>query len=660
MFQWGGGIVLTGMRMLGAMAMTAVVVLGQFAPVEVTVTNGTGVTGPSTYFNVAADFNGDGRVDLVAPDNRVFDNSFGFSLLPSRPQGGYGAVVSMAGLMQVSNLAAADVNGDGKMDVVMVGASGVGLVLGNGNGTFGGLRMLGAPVSPAAGANLVVRDVNGDGRVDVLVPGAGGMAVALGNGDGSFGAWRTYATTFTTVYVMVGDFTGDGKLDAIATVNSLTAANLFVGNGDGTFAAAVPTAAIPFGAVAEDVNQDGRLDVVMQTAQPRQDGSNFAITVLLGQGNGQFLQYSNHVFAQPFSGIVVADFDGDGQKDVATYLTGNGMMTVLRGVGGAFGGVLYQAPVANGPFALMGADVDANGSPDVVVSSYPQVAVFRNVRGVPPLLAQMTLSASAVIGGAERVTGTLVLGGPAPAGGIEVVVTTTDVAASVVGTGRVVIAAGASSASFELATTAVMEARNVTVEAVAAGVKQRAGLTVVPGVVLMDFTVSPSSQYGNLTSTATVTLNGPAASSTVVTILTADPALVGAPATIAVPAGQTSVSFPVVLKPVVSNTFVRMAALFENVTRQSGVTVLPAGDVVGVAKSLYVAKSFELRLDATSTNATATLTVLNAATGAVIGTLRNGGGGKYSGTFTVNLGNAPRVTVLSSLGGISTIAVPLK
>jgi hypothetical protein len=70
--------------------------------------------------------------------------------------------------------------------------------------------------------------------------------------------------------------------------------------------------------------------------------------------------------------------------------------------------------------------------------------------------------------------------------------------------------------------------------------------------------------------------------------------------------------------------------------------------------------SIGLRLDATSTNATATLTVLNAATGAVIGTLRNGGGGKYSGTFTVNLGNAPRVTVLSSLGGISTIAVPLK
>lgn len=69
-----------------------------------------------------------------------------------------------------------------------------------------------------------------------------------------------------------------------------------------------------------------------------------------------------------------------------------------------------------------------------------------------------------------------------------------------------------------------------------------------------------------------------------------------------------------------------------------------------ITKAEYAVRSFQLKAEATSTNATATLTVWNAATGAFIGTMSNAGGGKYTGTFNVS----PAVlsmTVKSTLGG---------
>jgi hypothetical protein len=67
-----------------------------------------------------------------------------------------------------------------------------------------------------------------------------------------------------------------------------------------------------------------------------------------------------------------------------------------------------------------------------------------------------------------------------------------------------------------------------------------------------------------------------------------------------------------------------------------------------------------LRVDATGSNAAAVITVYNAANGAVIGSLRNSGGGKYGGSFVVNLGQTPRIVLKSSLGGAVTVAVTVK
>jgi VCBS repeat protein len=191
----------------------------------------------------------------------------------------------------VSNLHVADFNNNGRPDLLLTG-TGTAIVFGNGDGTFSAPRHVPIPVGSVAGANCTSADLNKDGNQDVLVPGAGGLGVALGNGDGTFQPGILYHMNFDSPYVITGDFNNDGKLDAIASVNSSTSANVFLGNGDGTFQLPLSTIPIPFGAQIGDFNNDGNLDLVMQTAQQRRDGSNFAIAIALGSGNGQFSPYS--------------------------------------------------------------------------------------------------------------------------------------------------------------------------------------------------------------------------------------------------------------------------------------------------------------------------------------------------------------------------------
>jgi hypothetical protein len=88
-------VVLTGMRIL--LLFTAAIAAAQvpvFIPPTTFISNGSSVTGPSTYWTAAADFNRDGRLDLAAADNRVSSNMLGFVVALSQPGGGYSAPVS--------------------------------------------------------------------------------------------------------------------------------------------------------------------------------------------------------------------------------------------------------------------------------------------------------------------------------------------------------------------------------------------------------------------------------------------------------------------------------------------------------------------------------------------------------------------------------------
>ena len=118
------------------------------------------------------------------------------------------------------NVVAADLNGDGKPDLVSCNTDDgtVSVLLGNGDGTFQ------RPVAYSVGqvSALAIGDFNGDGKPDLAVAnqGAGGtskqISILLGNGDGTFQAAVNYPANNHTVGLVVGDFNGDGKLDIAA------------------------------------------------------------------------------------------------------------------------------------------------------------------------------------------------------------------------------------------------------------------------------------------------------------------------------------------------------------------------------------------------------------------------------------------------------------
>lgn len=139
-------------------------------------------------------------------------------------------------------IAVADTNGDHTPDLITVGRGEAEVFLGNGNGTFrqGPTSQFGiGAVYPVA------RDLNGDGRVDLVLSGGNdfvyGIGVSLGNGDGTFQPVVFYQAGSDTSLgnAVLGDFNNDGIPDALVTGES--GIWLFTGKGDGTFNAGVLT-----------------------------------------------------------------------------------------------------------------------------------------------------------------------------------------------------------------------------------------------------------------------------------------------------------------------------------------------------------------------------------------------------------------------------------
>jgi FG-GAP-like repeat len=217
----------------------------------------------------------------------------------------------------VQYLATADINGDGKLDVVATGfgQSGptVGILLGNGDGTFGAPTTYALAQNPAA---LVVGDFNGDGHPDVVVSGDFGTQVLLNNGAGTF----TVLTSFdNSLWVMTaGDFNHDGKLD-LAGVDDENSVFVLLGNGDGTFQSAVGYNAGNCAAsvAAADFNHDGKIDLVVGNTSCNSQQNVDAINVLLGNGNGTFQAPVSYPAGGLVYAVAVADFNHDGKIDVA-------------------------------------------------------------------------------------------------------------------------------------------------------------------------------------------------------------------------------------------------------------------------------------------------------------------------------------------------------
>lgn len=261
-------------------------------------------------FTLTADFTGDGLPDVVSISTG-YDTYHGQTEPQLAQQqvyrgNGDGTLTylnqSSLGVETVTGAVAGDFNHDAKQDMVVAYADlatqtgGAIFVAGNGDGTFAAPKQI-ALLGHAPRA-IATADLNADGKMDLVVSDQSGTVVAyLGNGDGTFSA-TTQSLAVQALSLALGDVTGDKIPDLICSNGKDV--EVYAGNGDGTFGTtpafsgnlsnAFLNTLIQIG----DVNGDGMLDIAAAYTDTSNTGR---LAVFLNQGSGNFVQDANTYFA---------------------------------------------------------------------------------------------------------------------------------------------------------------------------------------------------------------------------------------------------------------------------------------------------------------------------------------------------------------------------
>jgi hypothetical protein len=339
-------------------------------------------TGPGPTGVLAADLDGDGRLDVAAAcvgfpaSVTVLLNQAcsGFATkIVTLPAGGYGPTIA--------RLRSGDLDGDGKPELLYVQANSQLCVLRNdGSGGFPTIDVYSFTATPTDGA---VADLDGDGDLDVAVANGvpDGIALRFNDGTGALASSASFSTGAGSApsSLCIADITADGHDDLVVGRKAQRDVAVFAGNGAGgfTFQFSVDAAAHePKQLRCGDVNGDGSVDVVVRALS----GSDNTFGVYLAKAHGG-LQSGVFFPLYDFAELELADLNSDGRLDVVSPTPTLDSFRVWLSTGASGVGVLSAPTLARSgmhSFAVASADLQGDGHADLVLpnSQGSDVGIF--------------------------------------------------------------------------------------------------------------------------------------------------------------------------------------------------------------------------------------------------------------------------------------------
>ena len=318
----------------------------------------------------AADLDGDGIIDLAV----TTDNPDRVTILLGTGRGQFSAPIrhTIPSGNGLGALTSGDFDGNGTVDlaVVMKNTARIALMLNNGAGHFilGALETVGArPV------DITAADIDGNGSLDLVTANRDGDSISVLRNDGPAGfTVETISTGASSEprSVALGDLDGNGTLDMVVALHDSRAVATLL-NTRGVFGNAVNTAVAdderPEGVAIADINNDGFLDVLVTVGDSDISG-NF-VGVFSGNGTGVLRNsrlYSTNGLNS--SRIASADFDIDGFDDVVVTNEDGATLSLLRGTATGLSTPLLLN-VGTHPDGIIAADLNADGRADIACSN---------------------------------------------------------------------------------------------------------------------------------------------------------------------------------------------------------------------------------------------------------------------------------------------------
>jgi hypothetical protein len=337
----------------------------------ITITN----AGPGPTSVAVADVNGDGKPDLICANHDVSAGNT-LTIFTNGGSGIFGSNATITVGNGVGLVLAADMNGDGKPDLVCNGSLGtqgaITVLTNDGTGSF---PLGNSQLQSALVGGMVVADINGDGRPDVITANfnANTLSVYTNSANG-IGFNASISAPGNPISVVVADVNGDGKPDLISanyTAGAASSVTLWTNNGSGgfVFSANFAGGLNPRRVTVADLNGDGKPDLIVANALIHQ------LTLLTNNGSGVFGAYTSAGVDLGGAGdVVMADLNGDGRPDLISANSTNNTLTVVTNSSSspafAYNNTLTLSATVCQPFSVVAADLNGDGKLDLVTANY--------------------------------------------------------------------------------------------------------------------------------------------------------------------------------------------------------------------------------------------------------------------------------------------------